>query len=620
MSKEARDAVIVASWENAYARAGCARLTGEQRDELVYEVSRNCELSDLDFHALQMRVQRIRERGTLVRAPGSGRPRKFTEEHAEAAREIARRFGGDISRTGIFEVVAERFGPENVNKRAQFLNWLSEIFKRRRIRYKPTLNESQMSLRVEYAKHSVETYFSDEERTIFADEKRFEANSSGVYNLPIEDASPIRRIQSRSNPVFVMVLLVIAAPRNGWNGVIAMHSFTERVAAQKRSKNREAGTLELKAVNVTKESYVAAWVDSIIPAILVAISERKLPPPTANRPLLLQDDNASPHRDAFKDGLTVPQYICREARVLGLFLVPKAPQQPAQSPDLNPLDTFVFRMLSLKWRRLRARDRVVQMAKHGERARGDPEEPPQAQRRLDFVAYSGSDEDEEPYNMQTVVLLRCKPQGVRKNALCTGCGVLVRQNDKTAVQCELRFGWWHFECVKALIGKELYVRAVLPDLRSDDIWICPQCSMHLCRNDDRSAHLCLVCWLPSQRNGADNMGTDMISCDSDCGGLFHRKCANYDEEVAVDTDHWYCAACDTLINDQYVGLEEIEARPISGNNVQALERAVQYALHEVSQESFERGFQTRREIIKKVLSCAGKNDYNMHWRRQAKKK
>jgi hypothetical protein len=139
-----------------------------------------------------------------------------TEEASNASLgvgELGSSFGGDISRSAIYEVVAEQFDSPNVNKRSQFLRWLSDIFRRRRIRYKPTLNDTQKLARVAYAQHAVQTNFSDELRTIFVDEKRFEANSTGVYKLPVKDLTPTRRIQSKSNPLFVMILVAIAAPR-----------------------------------------------------------------------------------------------------------------------------------------------------------------------------------------------------------------------------------------------------------------------------------------------------------------------------------------------------------------------------------------------------------------------
>ena len=94
--------------------------------------------------------------------------------------------------------------------------------------------------------------------------------------------------------------------------------------------------------------------------------------------------------------------------------------------------------------------------------------------------------------------------------------------------------------------------------------------MHLCKNDDKTAQLCLVCWKPSQRSGAAEMGTDMVCCDSDAGGLFHKKCVQYDELDEETEEHWFCVACDTLIEDGYESLESIEERQISGNSVHAL--------------------------------------------------
>ena len=48
----------------------------------------------------------------MERKPGSGRPSLWTDEHGEIAKEVAREFGGEISRTGIWEVVSERLGVE----------------------------------------------------------------------------------------------------------------------------------------------------------------------------------------------------------------------------------------------------------------------------------------------------------------------------------------------------------------------------------------------------------------------------------------------------------------------------------------------------------------------------
>ncbi len=230
-----------------------------------------------------------------------------------------------------------------------------------------------------------------------------------------------------------------------------------------------------------------------------------------------------------------------------------------------------------------------------------------------------SDSGEEVVTEVDTVPLRCKPESSRKRALCGGCSKLVKQNDKTAVQCDLRFGWWHLECVKAAIEDRLYPRAKLPDLRrKDDLWVCPQCSMHLCRNDDKTAQLCLVCWKPSNRSGATDMGTDMVCCDSDAGGMFHKKCVQYDELEEENEANRFCVACDTLIEDGYESLESIEECPISGNNVYALKLAITEALDKIPHESFVRGFESRKVFIRLVHESDGDNTYNKHWREHAK--
>jgi hypothetical protein len=141
----------------------------------------------------------------------------------------------------------------------------------------------------------------------------------------------------------------------------------------------------------------------------------------------------------------------------------------------------VFRVLNLKFRRLRARDRVMRIAANPFRSKeGDDSAAVGPVRRLNFPESDGndaSDSGEEVVTEVETVPLRCKPESSRKRALYGGCSKLVKQNDKTAVQCDLRFGWWHLECVKAVIEDRLYPRAKLPDLRrKDDLWVCPQCS------------------------------------------------------------------------------------------------------------------------------------------------
>ena len=88
----------------------------------------------------------------------------------------------------------------------------------------------------------------------------------------------------------------------------------------------------------------------------------------------------------------------------------------------------------------------------------------------------------------------------------------------------------------------------------------------------------------------------------------------------MEAENWFCPACDTLLDDSEMGLENVEIRPISGNNVDALKKGVELSLDEVPLDSFVRGFESRRMFIKKLLESEGDNNYDMHWRRHAQNK
>ena len=77
-----------------------------------------------------------------------------------------------------------------------------------------------------------------------------------------EDLTPTRRVQSKANPLFVMALLAIAAPRGKWNGIIgSISSWSES-----RMQELLCDGFACHQRDVTKETYVG-MVESIIPAI-----------------------------------------------------------------------------------------------------------------------------------------------------------------------------------------------------------------------------------------------------------------------------------------------------------------------------------------------------------------
>jgi hypothetical protein len=210
----------------------------------------------------------------------------------------------------------------------------------------------------------------------------------------------------------------------------------------------------------------------------------------------------------------------------------------------------------------------------------------------------------------------------------------VGEETDVATICDLRNGWWHNSCAQKVVvdDPQLYKNAIDPEnVSEDEPWVCPQCMYYLCRNDDRTRHLCVMCGKPSARSG-DRMGSDMVSCDGHWSGLFHKACARYDEaqELREENDTWFCPACDSLPvvegdaeeeDDSGDDLEHIDPDcPLHENSVTGLLTAIDAALNELPRDAFERGFESRRVFFEKIVKAEGRNDYDLHFRAERKRK
>jgi hypothetical protein len=466
--------------------------------------------------------------------------------------------------------------------------------------------------------------------------------TGGTLLLAAEDDTPQRAVQSRTNPLFVMVLVGVMKPTDRFDGVVGRHPFVDDTFAAKNSKRREKGTLELKAVNVSGPTYLAAW-RTLFKRLKEHIAARRLEAPTAEKPLFFQDDNAKPHR-AKIDGRLVSELICEMAqKEFGIFIQPLEPRQPAQSPDTNPLDTFVFRKMAVVYRRVRA-ESLVKYLMEGPRRRADADDA-DAEELLVVGESEGPEDDPdefddvEPENefLMQHVPLRCGTSRFKRNgsdapARCPGCQRIVRDTDATATQCDMRDSWWHADCAQKLVGRRGHEHATDPTTVDDDEqWVCPQCAHHLCRSDSRKRDLCLKCGKPSARSG--DVGHDMVTCDGKYCGLFHRNCVDYDEEAEQEEGHekWYCFAC-SLLDDDEDG-DDVEGGDDEGeqvptieehwcheNSVQGVLAAIDKALAQMSREAFERGFESRRVFFEKIVAAEGGNNYDMHYRGERKRK
>ncbi|ETV85062.1 hypothetical protein H257_02939 [Aphanomyces astaci] len=171
-----------------------------------------------------------------------------------------------------------------------------------------------------------------------------------VYLVPGE-APPRRSWKSKRFIPKVMFLGAVARPRiNGdrsvvFNGKIGMWPFVRLVPALRNSRNRPAGTMVTKLVNVDAAVYRDFVINKVVPAIKASF-------PSATKRVLLQHDNATPHgsiTDAVLESVSTDGWTF------------KMRKQPSNSPDLNVLDLGFFASIqSLQYKKMsRTVDDVV---------------------------------------------------------------------------------------------------------------------------------------------------------------------------------------------------------------------------------------------------------------------
>nr|GMC46915.1 Transposase, Tc1-like protein [Ipomoea batatas] len=161
--------------------------------------------------------------------------------------------------------------------------------------------------------------------------------SQKYYLLPEED-EPYRTCKSKKFITKVMFLCDVARPRfdlernEMFDGKIGMFPFVYKEPAKRRSKNREAGTLETKPIESVNKEVTRTW---LIDYVLLAIRAKW--PPSSSKTIYIQQDNARRHismndvevlEAAKKDGFDI-HLTC----------------QPPNSPDMNVSDLDFFRAL-----------------------------------------------------------------------------------------------------------------------------------------------------------------------------------------------------------------------------------------------------------------------------------
>ncbi|XP_021738357.1 uncharacterized protein LOC110704851 [Chenopodium quinoa] len=181
--------------------------------------------------------------------------------------------------------------------------------------------------------------FSDMQQWIHLDEKLFYINpkTRTFYLLPTED-DPYRAQQSRKFTIKAIFMGMIGKPlfdaENNMihDGKYDLFPFVKYERAKKKSKNRDAGTLETKAIqSVTKECIREMLLTHVIPTIYEKWPQQ-LP-----KDIIIQWDNARPHQVP-KDEEFEAACHAHGFNIQFIF-------QPTQSPETNVSDLGLFSVI-----------------------------------------------------------------------------------------------------------------------------------------------------------------------------------------------------------------------------------------------------------------------------------
>ena len=201
-------------------------------------------------------------------------------------------------------------------------------------------------------------YFHDQLDELHVDEKWFFLSKETLRYYITErekDENEVvkRKCRHKNHIEKVMFLAAVARPRfddDGnctFDGKIGLWPFVHQVPAQRKSKNRPAGTLETKCINVKREVYTQFMYDKVLPA---TIAKFPLDKADCTQTVYIQQDNPNTHIN-----LNDPEWL-RVSQQDPCFKF-HFKKQPANSPDTNILDLGYFRALqSSQWKQPPARN------------------------------------------------------------------------------------------------------------------------------------------------------------------------------------------------------------------------------------------------------------------------
>ncbi|KAJ0247163.1 hypothetical protein HA466_0166060 [Hirschfeldia incana] len=219
------------------------------------------------------------------------------------------------------------------------------LIKRHTNAIKPSVSEKTERVRLEFCISMLDRStmpdhpkFSAMHDVVHIDEKWFymTKKTESYYLHPVEEAPPYRTCQSKNFIGKVMFLAAMARPRfdgegnEFFSGKIGIFPFAKMQPARRRSRNRPAGTMELKPMTSIKREDIKEF---LIEKFLPRIRER-WPREDFGKIIYIQQDNARTHVDPTDEDFRAA------ASQQGFDIRLRC--QPPNSPDLNILDLGFF--------------------------------------------------------------------------------------------------------------------------------------------------------------------------------------------------------------------------------------------------------------------------------------
>jgi transposase len=280
-------------------------------------------------------LQKLISRGTLLRQPGSGRPRMVSGREDVQQYFLDQSF--DWDHTWTYEAMANalknEFGVGSSKTVKALFDQLE--FRKARRQVRPFLKPHHMQARMAWAKEWKDFDFErDDTVVLHLDEKwfyAFSARGKVAYLPPGVDPKPYYAL-SKTHIPHVMFLGVVGAPReeHGFDGKIGLYHVGEEYEAKITSKYHQAGDVYWVNVNMDGKIFMDMVEHRVIPDIRKKCSWAKR--------VIVQIDSAGGHR--IGESLDYLNGVGSKGRLKIEFRT-----QPANSPDTNVMDLGIWRSM-----------------------------------------------------------------------------------------------------------------------------------------------------------------------------------------------------------------------------------------------------------------------------------